>query len=256
MSAWHASVSLVTLVILVLAPTAAAADPSKAAATEHPPASETTSAVPIRDIETNLQAGPQRRFMIGIEAVGMQVPPLRSTVVKIDRRTVGDTATLGGVGLFFRFRPTDPVGVDATIRSGSLRYVDTSRASDSVISQDVVSADIGTIFYLARGEMGGVGVDAGLGGIYNRVGYALGEDPASSESFGSFMARVGFNVELVTTRVAFVFAVRSLGVITPRGGSTQEGPAFQGATTAKRRPPPSPTFQTFVVGSAGIAYRF
>ncbi|TPV97132.1 MAG: hypothetical protein B7733_00880 [Myxococcales bacterium FL481] len=193
--------------------------------------------------------------MLGIEAVGIQTPPLRPRVVEIDPRTVSNTATLGGAGAFLRFRPTDIVGLDLTLRSGSLRYVDTRDDHRNVISQDLFVADVGTVLYLARGEMGSVGIDAGVGGVLNRVGYAIDDLDRSVQRFGSFVTRIGFDVELVTRRVAFVFTLRSLGVITPQNDASHDGPVFDSATREETKPA-VPRFQTYVAAGAGVAYRF
>src|SRR5690606_20166524 len=58
----------------------------------------------------------QRRFMIGIEGVVMQTPPLRTEVVFLDPRFVGRGVAMGGLGLFGRFRARPLVGFDVNVR--------------------------------------------------------------------------------------------------------------------------------------------
>src|SRR5690606_28115229 len=66
----------------------------------------------------------QRRFLVGIEGVVMQAPPLRPSIVRVDPRFVGRTVALGGLGIFGRFRPMPIVAFDLSVRSGSLRLTD------------------------------------------------------------------------------------------------------------------------------------
>jgi hypothetical protein len=74
-----------------------------------------------------------RRFMIGLEAVGMQVPVLDSPIVDLDPRFTGRTVAMGGLGAFGRWRVVPLVGDDLGVRSGSVRYRDDRRDPQSLI---------------------------------------------------------------------------------------------------------------------------
>jgi hypothetical protein len=193
-----------------------------------------------------------RRFMLGLEAVGLQVPALRTQVANIDPRFVGSTATMGGAGLFGRFRPVPLVGVELGVRSGSVRY--RSDGNDDVVSQDLILFDGGVLLYLARGDVGQLALDAGMGGIYNRVKYELAEEEGI-QAFGSGFVRVGVDAEFLVKRVAFVLSLRSYGVFTVRENVKNKGEIMARASTDARLAP-APALQTFVAATAGVAYRF
>jgi hypothetical protein len=193
-----------------------------------------------------------RRFMLGLEAVGLQVPALRTRVANIDPRYVGSTATMGGAGLLGRFRPVPLVGLELGVRSGSVRY--RNDGNDDVVSQDLVLADAGVLLYLARGEVGQLALDGGIGGIYNRVKYELAEQEGI-QAFGSGFVRVGVDAEFLVKRVAFVLSLRSYGVFTVRENVKNKGEIMARASASDRLAP-APTLQTFVAAAAGVAYRF
>jgi hypothetical protein len=117
-------------------------------------------------------------------------------------------------------------------------------------------AEAGVSLFVARGEVGHLGLEAGGGGMFNRVRYELsGDEERSSQTFGSGFVRAGVAAELLTRRVAFVFALRMVGVMTDTDRVTYEGRAFAGVSGANRRAPVA-ALQTFVIGSFGVAYRF
>lgn len=198
----------------------------------------------------------ERRFMIGLEAVGLQAPALDTPVVDIDPRFVGETVAMGGLGAFGRWRIVPLVAVDLGVRSGSVRYRDDRGGPENLISQDLLLAEAGLNLFVARGEVGHLGLEAGGGGMYNRIRYELGEDSErSTQSFGSGFVRAGVGAELLTRRVAFVFSLRVYGVMTNRESARSEGPAFEGLPDRSKLAA-VPALQTFVVGSLGVAYRF
>ncbi len=195
----------------------------------------------------------RRPFMIGLAGVGLQVPALQTEVVNLDPRFVGDTVALGGVGLFARYRPLPLVAFELDTRSGSIRY----RSSDKqdLIAQDLVLFEAGTLLYLARGDVGQLALDAGLGGGYNRVAYEIGDTPRSTQRYGSFLVRAGVDAEFLLKRIAIVLSLRSYGVVTNRNRARNSGELLTGASPRNRRAP-VPTFQTYISASAGLAYRF
>jgi hypothetical protein len=193
-----------------------------------------------------------RRFMVGLEGVGMQVPTLKTPIATVDPRFVGSTTTLGGVGLFGRFRPRPIVGVDLGVRSGSVRYK--GEEDDDVMSQDLLAVDAGVLLYLAHGEVGQLALGAGMGGLCHRVRYEF-DDRRGTQTFGSGLVRLGADAEFLVKRVAFVLSLRSYGVFTARDNVANRGAIMRDASENARRAPVE-TLQTFVVASAGVAYRF
>lgn len=224
------------------------------AETDAPP--EATPA-PVVEAESTPKPAPKtRRFLVGLEAVGLQVPALRSPVVDIDPRFSGETVAMGGLGAFGRWRAVPLVGIDLGIRSGSVRYRNTRGQTDSLVSQDLLMAEAGFELFLARGDVGHLELDAGGGGMFNSIRYELGPDSErSTQTFGSGFVRAGVGAELLTKRIAFVFTLRVYGVMTDKERVSNSGSAFtglpEGATHAA-----VPALQTFVVGALGVAYRF
>jgi hypothetical protein len=192
----------------------------------------------------------QRRFMIGLEGVVMQTPPLRTDVVFLDPRFIGRGVAMGGLGLLGRFRPRPLVGFDFNVRSGSVRYQD--RDSEDVFSHDLIGTDLGVLLYLGRGQVAQFAASAGMGGTYNRVRYELEQGPDGMQQWGSGFVRVGAEAEFLIKRVAFVMSLRSYGVFTARSHVKNTGPLFEGG----ERLAPVATLQTHLVGSAGLAFRF
>lgn len=198
--------------------------------------------------------GRQRRFMIGLEGVALLTPSIQPLIIDLDRRYVGPTTTLGGAGIFGRWRAVPWLGLDLGVRSGSLRL----RRVDSgdIVSQDLILAEVGALLYLARGEIGQLAIDGGVGGLAHQIGYALGDGGRTgTQRVGAALFRVGVDIELLLTRVAFVISLRAYGVITDRRRTAVKGALFEGIDAAGRAAP-VPTYQTYVIGAAGLAYRF
>jgi hypothetical protein len=191
---------------------------------------------------------PPRKFLVGIQAVGIQVPPIRPYRIELDRRFVGNTATMAGLGIMGRYRPVERVSVELGIRSGSARY---ELSDDRVLSHDMVLADMGLVLWVAHGKGGRVGLDMGVGGAFNALRYNLG--PRSSQIFGFGHVRGGATAELSFRRFAFLFAVRAFGTFTG-GNSANRGPLFDGAGAEAEAP--IPKLQLIVAGSLGVGYRF
>jgi len=194
-----------------------------------------------------------RRFMIGVEGLIAQAPPLRPTVVRLDPRSQGRTVALGGLGAFGRYRPIPLIGVEIGVRSSSLRYADAD--DDSVVSEDHVLADAGVLLYLARGEIAQFAFDAGAGGSFTRIGYETASSGDGTHTLGSGLVRVGADAEFLVKRVAFVLSLRMVGQFTDPARAKARGALFEGASAAVQRAP-VPSRQTWLVASAGIGYRF
>jgi hypothetical protein len=197
-----------------------------------------------------------RRFLVGLEGVGMQVPALRSPVVQLDPRFLGATVAMGGLGALGRARIAPPVAAELSLRSGSVRYRDEHGDTGAVVSHDLLLATAGLSLFPVRGEVAHLGVDGGIGGAFQRIRYELGPDgDASTQTFGSLLVHAGVALELSVRRVAFLVSLRAYGVVTDDGAARNRGPAFRGLPDAARRAA-APTYQTFVVGGLGVAYRF
>lgn len=196
---------------------------------------------------------PKRRFLIGVEGLIAQAPPLRPTVIKLDPRSLGRTVAMGGIGIFGRYRPVPIVAIEATVRSASLRYSDPNE--DTVVSQDHVLADVGVLLYLARGEVAQFAFDAGLGGAWGRIAYEPASGDEGSQTLGSGLVRVGADAEFLVKRVAFILSLRTVGIFTDPSRAKARGALFEGTNAAVRRVP-VPALQTWLVGSAGVGYRF
>jgi hypothetical protein len=192
-----------------------------------------------------------RKWMIGLEGVVVQAPPLRPRALYLDPRFVGRSVAMGGVGLFGRFRPSPYLGLDLGVRSGSLRYQD--RGSDDQISQDQVMADAGVLLYLGRGDIAQFALSGGMGGMYNRIGYDLDGSRDGVQTFGSGLVRLGGEAEFILKRVAFILSFRTYAVFTDRSATRNRGSLFAATPGARA---PVAVLQTLLVGTAGIAYRF
>jgi hypothetical protein len=194
-----------------------------------------------------------RSWMIGLEGVILQAPPLRSSVVHIDPRFVGRSIAMGGGGVFARYRPIQFIGFDLGARTGSVRY--RSQDSETVVSQDQVLLDAGVLLYLGRGDVAQFAISGGLGGQYSRIGYEVESGLAGMQTFGSALFRLGAEAEFLVKRVAFVLSFRTYGVLTDRDSVRSRGDLLEG-DAGERAKAPVPTAQTYLMGSAGIAFRF
>ncbi len=192
-----------------------------------------------------------RRFMLGIEGLGLQVPALRPRITALDARYLGDTVTLGGVGLFGRYQVVPLVGLELGVRSGSLRY----RSRGDVISQDMVLAEVGVLLYVVRGAIGHLALDAGGGGLMHAIRYELQGRPRGAQIVAAGVIHVGADLEIRLRRLAFTASLRSYGVISDVARTRSRGALFDGVPEALRRAPVA-VFQTYLLGSVGIAYRF
>lgn len=193
---------------------------------------------------------PERRFLLGVEGVVIQAPPLRPDVVRFDARFLGRSVSLGGLGLLGRLQLHPRIATEITVRSGSVRYAGREDEDGPVVSQDQVMADLGVLLYVARGDVAQLAFDAGVGGMGSRVVYET--DRKGTQLFGSGLVRVGADAEFLFKRVAFVVSVRSYGVFTDRDRVSGRGALLEGKTLLA----PVPTLQTFFVASGGVAYRF
>ncbi len=193
----------------------------------------------------------ERRFLVGIEGVGIMVPALRPRITSIDTRYLGSSVTLGGVGVFARLQAAPRFGLELGVRSGSLRY----RSQADVISQDMVLAELGVLLYLLRGKVGHFAIDTGGGGLVHAIRYELKGRPGGTQVVGGGLLHVGADLELRLRRIAFTASLRALGVVTDVAHTRARGELFTGVVEALRRAP-VPVFQTHVLGSVGIAYRF
>jgi hypothetical protein len=193
---------------------------------------------------------PERRFLLGVEGVVVLAPPLRPEVVRFDPRFLGRSVSLGGLGLLGRLQLHPRIGVEAVVRSGSVRYAGRQDEDGPVVSQDQVMADLGVMLYVARGDIAQLAFDAGVGGMGTRVVYELERE--GSQLFGSGLVRVGADAEFLFKRIAFTISVRSYGVFTDRDRVSQRGALLEG----KALHAPVPTLATLLVASAGVAYRF
>lgn len=193
---------------------------------------------------------PRRRFMLGLEGVVMQAPPLRPQVVDFDPRFLGRSVTMGGLGLFGRLRLHPRIAVEATVRSGSARYVGRETEDADVVSHDQVMADAGVLLFVAQGRMVQLAFDAGIGGMGTRVEYELSRE--GTQLFGSGLVRVGADAEFLVKRIAFVVSVRAVGVFTGLDRVRSRGALLEGRSVRA----PVPALQTMLVGTAGVAYRF
>jgi hypothetical protein len=194
-----------------------------------------------------------RAWMIGLEGVILQAPPLRSSVVHIDPRFVGRSIAMGGGGVFARYRPIQFIGFDLGARTGSVRY--RGQDSETVVSQDQVLFDAGVLLYLGRGDVAQFAISGGLGGQYSRIGYEVESGLEGTQTFGSALFRLGAEAEFLVKRVAFVLSFRSYGVLTDRDSVRSRGDLLEG-DAGERAKAPVPTAQTYLLGSAGIAFRF
>jgi len=190
--------------------------------------------------------------MIGIEAVAIQAPPLHTHLIRFDRRYIGQNTTLGGAGIFGRWRANDRIALDLGVRSGSLRV---QRESDDLVAQDLLIAELGALLYLAHGEIGHLAIDGGLGGLGHQIRYSRSDGLEGTQRVGALLFRVGVDVEILLKRLAFVISLRAYGVITDRKRTQSRGAIFEGEDPAYRLAP-VPVFQTNMVGTAGVAYRF
>lgn len=194
-----------------------------------------------------------RRFIVAVEGLIAQAPPLRPTITKLDPRATGRTVARGGIGLFGRYRPVPLIGIELGVRSASLRYADGD--DDGVVSEDHVLADAGVLLYLARGEIAQFAFDAGFGGAWGRIAYEPASGKHGSHSYGSGLVRVGVDAEFLLKRIAFVLSLRTFGVITDDKRAKARGPIFEGTSAQVQRLPVA-RLQTWLVASAGIGYRF
>lgn len=209
------------------------------------------AAAPVQAADRPVPAPRERRFLLGIEGVGVMAPALRPRITSIDGRYLGGSVTLGGVGVVGRFQAVPRIGLELGVRSGSLRY----RNKADVISQDMVMAELGVLLYVLRGKVGHFAVDAGGGGMVHAIRYELAGRPSGTQLVGAGLVHIGADLELRLRRIAFTASLRALGVVTDVARTRTGGALFTGASEALRRAPVA-VFQTYLLGSVGIAYRF
>ncbi len=170
--------------------------------------------------------------------------------MSFDPRFIGRSVSLGGLGLLGRLRVHPRIGVEAVVRSGSVRYAGREGEDDDVVSHDQVMADLGVLLFVARGDLAHLAFDAGIGGMGTRISYELDRD--GTQLFGSGFTRVGADAEFLVKRIAFVLSVRAYGVFTDRSRVRNRGELMVGKSPVA----PVPALQTYLVASGGIAYRF
>ncbi len=192
-----------------------------------------------------------RKFLLGIEGVGLQVPALRPKIVALDTRYLGPTVTLGGIGVLGRWQVAPIVALELGVRSGSLRY----HSRGDVISQDMVLAEAGALLYLLRNTIGHLAIDGGAGGLVHAIRYELHDRPRGLQMVGAALIHVGADLEIRLHRIAFTASLRSYGVITDVARTRARGALFDGVPESLRRAPVA-VFSTYLLGSVGIAYRF
>ncbi len=211
---------------------------------------ERTEASPSRTSQGKVRP---RRFMVGLEGVALLTAPLHTRIIRFDRRYIGQNTTLGGAGIFGRWRAHDRIALDLGVRSGTLRF---ERAEDDdIVAQDLLLAEIGALLYLAHGEIGHLAIDGGVGGLGHQIRYSRSDGLEGTQRVGGALFRVGADVELLFKRLAFVVSLRAYGVITDRERTRSEGTIFEGVDPSLRLAP-VPIFQTHMIGAAGVAYRF
>lgn len=225
-----------------------AAEPAGPAA---PPAAAPPDPAPTTAPPRPSERRPRRRWALGVEGVALQIPPLRPRVATLDPRFLGASVTLGGVGAVGRVRVAPELALELAVRSGSLRY----RSAGDLISQDLLLAELGALLFLARGDVGHFALDAGLGGLAHAIRYELADGRGGRQLAPAFTIRVGADLELLLGRVALTFSLRGYGVVTAAARTRASGSLFDGATDADRRAP-LPRYQTYLLGSAGLLYRF
>ena len=218
-------------------------------------------AVPAADVEADTGDAAKlrrrepstRRFMVGLEGVALQTAPLHTRLIRFDRRYIGQNTTLGGAGIFGRWRANDRVALDLGVRSGTLRV---ERAEgEELVAQDLLLAELGALLYIAHGEIGHLAVDGGVGGLGNQIRYSGSDGREGTQRVGAALFRAGLDIELLLNRLAFVISLRAYGVITDRKRTRSEGTIFEGVEPSLRLAP-VPVFQTHMIGAAGVAYRF
>lgn len=222
-----------------------------AALTPAPHALAAPEATAVTAPETAPRKARTRRFMLGIEGLGLMVPALRPRITSLDARYLGNTVTLGGVGLVGRWQVVPRIALELGVRSGSLRY----RNHNDVISQDMVLAEAGALLYLLRGEVGHLALDGGAGGLMHAIRYELHDRPDGAQIVGGLLLHIGVDLEIRLRRIAFTAALRSYGVVSDVARTGTRGALFDGVSEALRRAPVA-VFQTYLLGSVGIAYRF
>lgn len=194
-----------------------------------------------------------RAWALGVEGTVITTPPLRTRVVYVDPRYLGRSTALGGLGVFARYRPLSFIGFDANVRTGSLRL--RAQDNDTTISTDQVLADVGALLYLGRGKVSQFAASGGLGGQFQRVRYELDSGTRGTQSFGAFTVRVGAEAEFLVGRIAILLSFRTYGVATPRSRARSSGALFENRSGEDTHAPVA-AFQTYLAGSAGVAYRF
>lgn len=224
-----------------------AAGPTVGAPAATAPANHRASSPPPRLSERI----PVRRWALGIEGVALQIPPLRPRIVDLDARYLGNSVTTGGVGALGRVRVRPQIALELAVRSGSLRY----RSEGDLISQDLLLAEFGALLFLARGDIGHFALDTGVGGLAHAIRYELEGGRAGAQIVGAFTVRVGADLELLLGRIALTFSLRAYGVVTDLARTRASGPLFSGVSAALRQAP-LPRYQTHLLGSAGLLYRF
>jgi hypothetical protein len=234
------------------APATLADSPSAGGPSAAPPPAAAPSATPSGSAPLRLsERVPVRRWALGIEGVALQIPPLRPRVAGLDARYLGNSVTTGGVGALARVRVRPELALELAVRSGSLRY----RSGADLLSQDLLLAELGALLFLARGDIGHFALDAGVGGLGHRIRYELDGGRTGAQLVGAFTVRVGADLELLLRRVALTFSLRAYGVVTDLARTRASGALFAGASAALRQAP-LPRYQTYLLGSAGLLYRF
>jgi hypothetical protein len=192
-----------------------------------------------------------RKFLLGVEGIGLQVPALRPKIAALDTRYLGPTVTLGGIGVIGRWQVVPLVALELAVRSGSLRY----HTRGDVISQDMLLAEAGALLYLLRNSIGHLALDGGAGGLVHAIRYDLHDRPRGSQRVGAALIHVGVDLEVRLRRIAFTASLRSYGVISDVARTRAHGALFDGVPESQRRAPVA-VFSTYLLGSVGIAYRF
>lgn len=194
-----------------------------------------------------------RRYLIGLEGVGLQGPTLRLHVAELDLRTVGERTSFGGFGIMGRVAASDRVSAQLGVRTGMVKFRDGRQGRELRHSLTLVSA--GAIVFVASGQMGRLGLEGGAGGMWNRLSYELGDLGAGVQRFAAFQTYVGLAGEFEAKRIIVTISLRSYGVVTKQAAAKVEGPLFEGVEPESTHAPVA-RLQAYLAAALGVAYRF
>ena len=203
------------------------------------------------------------QLAIGLLAAGVLIPLVVAAYVvlsgrnwvalTLDAQFLAWVMTAGIAAILARVIASDRVSAELGLRNGMVRFRDTRQSRE--IGHNVTLLPAGAVLFMASGQMGRLGLEGGVGAMWNRINYQLGGDNVGIQRFTAFQSHIGIAGEFEAKKLTVTISVRSYGVVTRLDSGRREGKLFD-ASTKSEQLAPVPRLQAYLAASLGLGYHF